>query len=208
MKKKIMTLCMTILMAALTAGTFVISADAASRDVTAKMSQDKNMKRICKMAAAYTTAMKTGGSDSTGTVKITLNNNSRLSIAAFVRYNYKGDYRYTAKELQAETKALFGKKAGTGSIKALGKTDMLVCSSTGRAKTPYIYCGGDFGDMIPRYKITSIKALGRGTYEVSLENLMGVYGEKGTEKIGNTVLRLQKNAASAYGYNIKGITYR
>ena len=49
MKKKIMTLCMTILMAALTAGTFGISADAASRDVTAKMSQDKNMKRICKM---------------------------------------------------------------------------------------------------------------------------------------------------------------
>lgn len=208
MKKKVMTLCMTVLMVTLTAGVFTVHADAASRDVTAKMSKDKNLKRITRMMTAYTTAMNISGPAQKKTTNIKLNSSNRLSIAAFVRFQYKEDVGFTANELKAETKALFGKGTGAGQIKAYGKTSMLVCNSNRYVKEPYMYCGGEFGDNIPLYKITRIRQIGKNTYQVTAQNRLGIYGEKGSEKIGTTTLILKKAAASRYGYIVKNIAYK
>ena len=43
---------------------------------------------------------------------------------------------------------------------------MLVCSFFKYYKDPYMYCGGDFGDVIPDYKITKVTRHGKNIYTV------------------------------------------
>ena len=158
---------------------------------------------------AYTTAMNISVWSTTKPVKMKLNDNQKLSIAVFVRYNYKGDYSYTAKELRSETKKLFGKSASVSKIKSSKKNKnqaMFVCSSDSKFyKDPYMYCGGDFGDTIPDYKIKKVVRTGKNTYTVTTQNRYGIYGEKGRTNIGTTTLKLKKTAA---GYVVKGISYQ
>lgn len=83
---------------------------------------------------------------------------------------------------------------------------LLVCSSNSKYyKDPYMYCGGDFGDVIPDYKITKITRTGKNTYIVTTQNRLGCYGEKGRTNIGTTTLKLKKTAA---GYVVKGVRYQ
>ena len=106
MKRKIMAL--------LTAMMLMVSAvpvHAAAANVTKKMSGDRDLKQVSEMFAAYTTAMNLSGNISGGQVEIPLNGANQLSIGAFVRYNYKDDFGFTARELKRETKDLFGKAA-------------------------------------------------------------------------------------------------
>lgn len=171
---------------------------AASTDVTGKMAGNREIKNISKMMTAYTTAMNLSEQSTTRPVKMKLNDNAKLSIAVFVRYNYKGDYSYTAKELRSETKKLFGKSASVNTIRNKKNKNhaMLVCSSNSKYyKDPYMYCGGDFGDVIPDYKITKVTRTGKNTYTVTTQNRLGCYGEKGRTNIGTTTLKLKQTAA-------------
>lgn len=181
---------------------------AASTDVTGKMAGNREIKNISKMMTAYTTAMNLSEQSTTRPVKMKLNDNAKLSIAVFVRYNYKGDYSYTAKELRSETKKLFGKSASVNNIRNKKNKNhaMLVCSSNSKYyKDPYMYCGGDFGDVIPDYKITKVTRTGKNIYTVTTQNCLGCYGEKGRTNIGTTTLKLKKTAA---GYVVKGVRYQ
>lgn len=186
----------------------VIYTKAASKDVTNKMMKNEELKEVCEMLTAYTTAMNLSENATTKKVILKLNNADKLSIAAFVRYNYKDDVGYTKKELEDETKKLFGKKAQTSIIKKAEKMKLLVCKSDKRyIKEPYMYCGGEFGDSIPLYKIKKITYVGNDTYQVKVQNEVGLYGEKETENIGITTLQLKKNKVSQYGFVIKKLTY-
>lgn len=193
----------------------VTTVEAATKDVTAKMSRDKKLKKVCRMVTSYTTAMELstepGSEKSEKLTTVKLNNANRLSIAAFIRFHEKGDVGYTTKELKKTTKDLFGKTANINKkyVKPMGKTSMLVCSSDKRyVSEPYMYCGGEFGDMEPRFRIQKIVQTGRKTYEITAENRVGVYGEKGTEKIGTTVLMVKKTSGKGYGYMVKKIRYQ
>lgn len=207
MKKKLSTILAVILMA-VTLIPFT-PVKAASVDVTGKMAGNRQIKNISKMMTAYTTAMNLSDQSTTKPVKMKLGDNDKLSIAVFVRYNYKGDYSYTAKELRSETKKLFGKRASVNKIKNYKNSKnkaMLVCSSNSKFyKDPYMYCGGDFGDIIPDYKITKIVRTGKNAYTVTTQNRLGCYGEKGRTNIGTTTIKIKKSAA---GYVVKGISYR
>lgn len=209
MKKRLMTIWMTALFVLLIVPVFAVSARAASKDVTGKMARDKDLKRISKMVSAYTTAIDLSENSFSTTGKIKLNNANKLSIAAFIRFNYKDDIGYTAKELKNETKNLFGKKVGTASIKKAGKNNLLVCTSNKKyVQDPYMYCGGEFGDTIPKYKIQKVTKLNKNTYRVVIQNKIGSYGEKAVETLGTTTVQLKKNNVSKYGYNIKSIEYK
>ena len=133
MKKRLSTILATLLMTVTLIPFAPVHAKAASADVTRQMAGNRQIKDISKKMTA---------------VKMKLNNNQKLSIAVFVRYNYKGDYSYTAKELRSETKKLFGKSASVSKIKSSKKNKnqaMFVCSSDSKFyKDPYMYCGGDF----------------------------------------------------------------
>ena len=193
MKKRLSTILAVMFMAVILIPFTPVQA--ASTDVTGKMAGNREIKNISKMMTAYTTAMK-------------LNDNAKLSIAVFVRYNYKGDYSYTAKELRSETKKLFGKSASVNNIRNKKNKNhaMLVCSSNSKFyKDPYMYCGGDFGDTIPDYKITKVTRTGKNIYTVTTQNRLGCYGEKGRTNIGTTTLKLKKTAA---GYVVKGVRYQ
>ena len=193
MKKRLSTILAVMFMAVILIPFTPVQA--ASTDVTGKMAGNREIKNISKMMTAYTTAMK-------------LNDNAKLSIAVFVRYNYKGDYSYTAKELRSETKKLFGKSASVNTIRNKKNKNhaMLVCSSNSKYyKDPYMYCGGDFGDVIPDYKITKVTRTGKNIYTVTTQNRLGCYGEKGRTNIGTTTLKLKKTAA---GYVVKGVRYQ
>lgn len=231
MKKRLSTILATVLMAVILIPFTPVQA--ASADVTGKMAGNRQIKSISKMMTAYTTAMNLSEQSTTKPVKMKLNDNAKLSIAVFVRYNYKGDYSYTAKELRSETKKLFGKSASVNKIKAnktnsqnsknnikngktnknntknstgSGNTTMLVCSSNSKFyKDPYMYCGGDFGDVIPDYKITKVVRTGKNTYTVTTQNRLGCYGEKGRTNIGTTTIKVKKSAA---GFVVKGISYQ
>lgn len=209
MKKRLSTI-LAVLLMAVTLIPFT-PVQAASADVTGKMAGNRDIKNISKMMTAYTTAMNLSEQSTTKPVKINLNDNAKLSIAVFVRYNYKGDYSYTAKELRTETKKLFGRSAAVSTIKNKNNKNnrnqtMLVCSANSKfTKDPYMYCGGDFGDVIPDYKITKITRTGKNTYTVTAMNRIGCYGEKGKTNIGTTTLKLKKTAA---GYVVKGISYQ
>jgi len=206
MKKRLSTILAVMLMAVILIPFTPVQA--ASTDVTGKMAGNREIKNISKMMTAYTTAMNLSEQSTTRPVKMKLNDNAKLSIAVFVRYNYKGDYSYTAKELRSETKKLFGKSASVNTIRNKKNKNhaMLVCSSNSKYyKDPYMYCGGDFGDMIPDYKIKKVVRTGKNTYTVTTQNRYGIYGEKGRTNIGTTTLKLKKTAA---GYVVKGISYQ
>lgn len=108
MKKRLSTILAVMFMAVILIPFTPVQA--ASTDVTGKMAGNREIKNISKMMTAYTTAMNLSEQSTTRPVKMKLNDNAKLSIAVFVRYNYKGDYSYTAKELRSETKKLFGKR--------------------------------------------------------------------------------------------------
>ena len=202
MKKRLSTILAVMFMAVILIPFTPVQA--ASTDVTGKMAGNREIKNISKMMTAYTTAMNLSEQSTTRPVKMKLNDNA---IAVFVRYNYKGDYSYTAKELRSETKKLFGKSASVNTIRNKKNKNhaMLVCSSNSKYyKDPYMYCGGDFGDVIPDYKITKITRTGKNTYTVTTQNRLGCYGEKGRTNIGTTTLKLKKTAAGVrYQYNGK-----
>ena len=208
MKKRLSTILATLLMTVTLIPFAPVHAKAASADVTRQMAGNRQIKDISKKMTAYTTAMNISVWSTTKPVKMKLNDNQKLSIAVFVRYNYKGDYSYTAKELRSETKKLFGKSASINNIKNKKNKNhtMLVCSSNSKYyKDPYMYCGGDFGDVIPDYKITKVIRTGKNTYTVTTQNRLGCYGEKGRTNIGTTTLKLKKTAA---GYVVKGVRYQ
>ena len=197
MKKRLSTILATLLMTVTLIPFAPVHAKAASADVTRQMAGNRQIKDIISVWST------------TKPVKMKLNDNQKLSIAVFVRYNYKGDYSYTAKELRSETKKLFGKSASVSKIKSSKKNKnqaMFVCSSDSKFyKDPYMYCGGDFGDMIPDYKIKKVVRTGKNTYTVTTQNRYGIYGEKGRTNIGTTTLKLKKTAT---GYVVKGISYQ
>lgn len=203
MKRKIMAL--------LTAMMLMVSAvpvHAAAANVTKKMSGDRDLKQVSEMFAAYTTAMNLSGNISGGQVEIPLNGANQLSIGAFVRYNYKDDFGFTARELKRETKDLFGKAAKVNVLKKTGQEDMLVCAADSSfANDPYMYCGGDFSDCIPQYKIKKVQ-IKKNLYRVEIQNKMGIYGENGSEDMGSTVLKVKKDKDSAYGYVVKEVSYK
>ena len=204
MKKRLSTILAVMFMAVILIPFTPVQA--ASTDVTGKMAGNREIKNISKMMTAYTTAMNLSEQSTTRPVKMKLNDNAKLSIAVFVRYNYRGDYTYTARELRSETKKLFGKSASINKIKNNKNKAMLVCSSNKKFyKDPYMYCGGDFGDVIPDYKITKVTRTGKNTYTVTTQNRLGCYGEKGRTNIGTTTLKLKKTAA---GYVVKGVRYQ
>ena len=207
MKKRLSTILAVMFMAVILIPFTPVQA--ASTDVTGKMAGNREIKNISKMMTAYTTAMNLSEQSTTRPVKMKLNDNQKLSIAVFVRYNYKGDYSYTANELRSETKKLFGKSASVSKIKSSKKNKnqaMFVCSSDSKFyKDPYMYCGGDFGDVIPDYKITKVTRTGKNIYTVTTQNRLGCYGEKGRTNIGTTTLKLKKTAA---GYVVKGVRYQ
>ena len=179
MKKRLSTILATLLMTVTLIPFAPVHAKAASADVTRQMAGNRQIKDISKKMTAYTTAMNISVWSTTKPVKMKLNDNQKLSIAVFVRYNYKGDYSYTAKELRSETKKLFGKSASVSKIKSSKKNKnqaMFVCSSDSK-----------------------------NTYTVTTQNRYGIYGEKGRTNIGTTTLKLKKTAA---GYVVKGISYQ
>ena len=204
MKRKIMAL--------LTAMMLMVSAvpvHAAAANVTKKMSGDRDLKQVSEMFAAYTTAMNLSGNISGGQVEIPLNGANQLSIGAFVRYNYKDDFGFTARELKRETKDLFGKAAKINVLKKTGQEDMLVCAADSSfANDPYMYCGGDFSDCIPQYKIKKVVQIKKNLYRVEIQNKMGIYGENGSEDMGSTILKVKKDKDSAYGYVVKEVSYK
>ena len=205
MKKRLSIILATVLMAVTLIPFTPVQAKAAG-DVTSQMAGNREIKNISKMITAYTTAMNLSEQSTTRPVKMKLNDDNKLSIAVFVRYNYRGDYSYTASELRSETKKLFGKSALTNNIKNNKNKTMLVCSADKKfVKDPYMYCGGDFGDNIPDYKITKVTRDGKNIYTVTAQNRLGCYGEKGRTNIGTTTLRLKKTVA---GYIVKGISYQ
>lgn len=209
MKKRWMILFMTIMFMGITLPILAIHTEAASKDVTKQMASDKDLKQICKMMAAYTTAMNISEKASAEERTLSLNDAEKLSIVAFVRYNYKDDFGYTKKELKAESKALFGKGATTNIIKDEGKADLLVCNADKKyAAEPFMYCGGEFGDSIPKYKIKKITKIKKNLYQIEIDNKLGIYGEKETYNAGNTILTVKKTKTSTYGYIVKGITYK
>lgn len=192
-----------------------VTVKAVSKDVTEEMSQDKDLKDVCQIVTAYTTAMELSedpdGEKSEEMTTVELNNANCLSIAAFTRFNEQEDMGYTEKELKETTKDLFGSAAMVSEkyIKEIGKTDMLVCISDGEyVSEPYMYCGGEFGDMIPCFEIQNITETGKQTYEITAENQIGVYGEEGSEKVGTTVFTVKKTPEKGYGYVIKEIAYQ
>ena len=205
MKKRLSIILATVLMTVTLIPFTPVQAKEAG-DVTSQMAGNREIKNISKMITAYTTAMNLSEQSTTRPVKMKLNDDNKLSIAVFVRYNYRGDYSYTASELRSETKKLFGKSASTNNIKNNKNKTMLVCSADKKfVKDPYMYCGGDFGDNIPDYKITKVTRDGKNIYTVTAQNRLGCYGEKGRTNIGTTTLRLKKTAA---GYVVKGISYQ
>lgn len=207
MKKRLVLFLTTVLFVLSIIPGSAIHVNAASKDVTNKMAGDKQFKQICEMISSYTTAMNLSENASAEQIELKLDDADKLSIAAFVRYNYKDDAGYTKKELKSETKALFGKKAGINIIKNVNKINLLVCRSDKYVKEPYMYCGGEFGDTIPLYKIKKITYNGKNSYQVIIQNKVGVYGEKGVENVGTTILNLKKSKASKYGFIVRKIMY-
>lgn len=207
MKKRLVLFLTTVLFVLSVIPGFAIRANAASKDVTKEMITDKELKQVCKMISAYTTAIDIGGGMTSQQIKVKLDDINTLSIAAFVRYNYKGDVGYTKKELKSETEQLFGKKAKINIIKKSDKAHLLVCTSDKFVKEPYMYCGGEFGDTLPLYKIKKVTYSGKNTYKVLIQNRIGIYGEKGADKLGTTTLKLKKSKTSGYGFLVKQITY-
>lgn len=209
MKKRWMKLFIAVLFIGLALPVLSLHTEAASVNVTKKMASDKDLKKVCKMMAAYTTAMNISDKATPNKTTLSLNDANKLSIAAFVRYNFKDDYGYTNKELKAESKALFGKAASTGMIKNSGNMQLLVCTADKKyVAEPFMYCGGEFGDCVPKYQIKKVTQLKKNQYKVFIQNKIGVYGEKGAENVGTTVLKVQKTKASKYGYVVKGIEYK
>lgn len=210
MKKKMSMILTLVLMAAVLVPFPSVRAEAASTDVTKEMAGNQKIKKLSKLTAAYTTAMNLSAASTTKKVKMKLDDSEKLSFAVFVRYNYKDDYSYTASELRKETKNLFGKAASTGIIKkgeAAGT--MFVCNADKTyTNDPYTYCGGEFGDTLPKYKIKKVVKTGKGAYTITIQNRIGVYGEKGSTNIGTTTLKIKKKASSKYGYTIKAISYK
>ena len=208
MKKRWMKLFVAILFMGIALPVLALQTEAASKDVTKQMASDKDLKQVFKMMAAYTTAMDISDKASADQRTLALSDADKLSIAAFVRYYYKDDYGYTNNELKAESKALFGKAASTGIIKKTGKTDLLVCSADKKyVAEPFMYCGGEFGDSIPKYSIKKVTQIRKNVYQIVIDNKLGIYGEKGSDTVGTTVLKVKKSKASQYGYIVKGIAY-
>ena len=217
MKKRLSTILAALLMTVTLIPFAPVHAKAASTDVTRQMAGNRQIKDISKKITAYTTAMNLSERSTTKPVQMKLNDSDKLSIAVFVRYNYRGDYSYTARELRSETKKLFGKSASVSTVrnnsvknrknnKSNQNQLMLVCNSNSKYyKDPYMYCGGDFGDNIPDYKINKVVRTGKNTYTVTTQNRLGCYGEKGRTNIGTTTIKLKKTAA---GYVVKGISYQ
>ena len=89
MKKRLSTILATLLMTVTLIPFAPVHAKAASADVTRQMAGNRQIKDISKKMTAYTTAMNISVWSTTKPVKMKLNDNQKLSIAVFVRYNTK-----------------------------------------------------------------------------------------------------------------------
>lgn len=173
------------------------------------VSMDRGMKDVCDIMSAYTTAIHLSDQNVSGQMNFSLDNDSRLSIAAFSRFYTQDDFGFTAKELKKESKDLFGKTATMNSIRKAQAGKMLVCTADKKyVNEPYMYCGGEFGDTVVSCKVTKVDKLNKNSYQIILKNRVGVYGEKGKRTIGQTVLRLKKDKTSRYGYTVKSVAFR
>lgn len=200
MKKKIMVLLSLV----------ILTMTMLPANVMAKsVSMDRGMKDVCDIMSAYTTAIRLSDQNVSGQMNLSLDNDSRLSIAAFSRFYAQDDFGFTAKELKKESKDLFGKTATMNSIRKAQAGKMLVCTADKKyVNEPYMYCGGEFGDTVVSCKVTKVDKLNKNSYQIILKNRVGVYGEKGKRTIGQTVLRLKKNKTSRYGYTVKSVVFR
>lgn len=197
MKKKIMIL-LSVALVTLT----MIPANVMAKGV----SVDRGMKEVCDIMSGYTTAVRLSNQNVSGLMNLPLDNDSRLSIAAFSRFYKQDDFGFTAKELKKESRDLFGKAARTDGIKKAQTGRMFVCAADKEfVNEPYMYCGGEFGDTVVSCKVTNVDKLNKNSYQIVMKNRVGVYGEKGRQTIGQTVLRLKKSNTSQYGYTVKSI---
>ncbi len=200
MKKKIMVLLSLV----------ILTMTMLPANVMAKsVSMDRGMKDVCDIMSAYTTAIRLSDQNVSGQMNLSLDNDSRLSIAAFSRFYAQDDFGFTAKELKKESKDLFGKTATMNSIRKAQAGKMLVCTADKKyVNEPYMYCGGEFGDTVVSCKVAKVDKLNKNSYKIILKNRVGVYGEKGKRTIGQTVLRLKKDKTSRYGYTVKSVVFR
>lgn len=193
--KKLLSIILTLTM--FFSVTTVLAAPAtasAKSNVTRSMSKNKNFKKLVKRISTYCIGDSFGKK---GTTTIKNNNKTRLSIAAFVRYHIDRDFDYTKAELKKTVKDLFGKN-----VKKIQCSGFLMKSTTG-----YAYAGGDFGTMVPKYKISKV-VKSKKKYTATIIGKIYENIEKKTTKQCKITLTVKKSSKSKFKFAATKIKYK
>lgn len=177
-----------------------VSAKAKEKDVTSSMSKNKSLKKLIIRLSIYCIGDSLGKSTKTITVKN--NNKNRLSIAAYVRYHINQDYDYTKKELSNTVMDLFGKK-----VKKVQCSRYLMKNTYDFYDGDYIYAGGDFGNMQPKYTIEKVVKKGK-IYTAMVSGKIHYSYENATKKKCKITLNIKKCSKSKFKFIATKIKYK
>lgn len=191
---------------------------AAGKNVTSSMKQDKNLRKISRDIALYTSA-ELCNARSKRIITERLNGYNALSIAGYLgvqsypyrsaSYSQKHINGYTKKDIQKITYDLFGNKPKTNTIPLMTSSKKKwIAKSTYPSSKPYQYSGGSWGNYVPSYSIKRIVRIKKNVYDITITNGLGLYMSKTKRTVGTTYIRIKKNPRSIYGYNITRLRYK
>lgn len=188
------------------------AAQAASINVTKKMSSNKKVQRLIKASAIYADVTIIE-SKSKKTINQKMDGASILSMSAYMsRCDGRGIY-WTKKEIQKLTYDFFGKKPSVSLIpSSSSRNHGWIVRNTSKkflSSKPYTYGGGDWGCYDPGYKGVKIIQKSKNVYEVTYTNTLGSWEKRNsTRNIGKTTMQIKKNSKSTYGYVITKLQFK
>ena len=198
-RKQIISLIIVFILACAYTCSFV-SVSASNKNITVSMKNNSGIEKIAKRLSAYCIGYSMSKKTNNLTIKNT--NKKRLSIAAYVRYNFNGDADYTQGELKNTVKNLFGKN-----VKKFQCSEFLMENPYDFYNGEFAYAGGDWGNMHPRYKIDKVTKNGK-KYKVEVTGKIYHEFNRRTSKQCKITLKLKRFNKSIYGFVATGIKYK
>ncbi|MGN0414678.1 MAG: hypothetical protein ACI4FX_04220 [Agathobacter sp.] len=167
--------------------------------VSAKVTMPAKSATLVKRMSDYVT-MQVCYSPKKSWTKIPMNNETCFSALVPVLYDCEGKYEFSSEK---QINNLCYKYFGRNGYKDVTTNDHFYYSE-GRL----ISAAGDWGTSAPQPKITKMKKVKDGVYDVYVTNRMKNYEENTIKKVGESVIRIKKNSKSAFGYVVIGMKYK
>lgn len=215
-RKRCVTLCLIMVMVCAMVTPAIVTS-AATKDVTTTFTDKKKVKKLIGQINDWCYYQYKLNLSSKATKTVKLSARTMFNIACMNQYDTDTIFderpMLTSAGIWKRTNNLFGKKPKLSVIKAYTGTSTKVYEKildsgnfVGRTKKGvYFPVVGDWGNLVPRMKISKITKIKKGKYKLKVVTYSEEMEENIIEKVGTSTITIKKSSKSKYGYIITGI---